>query len=97
MWGKLYNIDLVKNVLITKLIYGEDLCFNLHVLLKTNKIVSIPENVYFYVYGGVTTNLNDNRIFEDAIKQYNYKISEFIKYKKLNFAEWQILSYVIIF
>lgn len=67
--------------------YGEDLCFNLHVLPRARKIVSIPDNIYFYVYGGITTNINEERMYEDAIKQYSYKISEFKKYGQFDLIE----------
>lgn len=87
MCGKLYKMELVKDVPVTKLVYGEDLCFNLYVLPKAKKIVSIPNSIYFYVYGGVTTNVDEERMYEDAIKQYNYKVSEFKKYGQFNLIE----------
>ena len=87
VWGKLYKKELVKDVPVTKLVYGEDLCFNLYVLPKARKIVSIPDNIYFYVYGGITTNINEERMFEDAIKQYSYKVSEFKKYRQFDLIE----------
>ena len=87
MCGKLYKMELIKDVPVTKLVYGEDLCFNLYVLPKAKKIVSIPDNIYFYVYGGITTNLDEERMFEDAIKQYNYKVCEFTKYGQFSLIE----------
>lgn len=87
MWGKLYKMELLKDVPITRLVYGEDLCFNLYVLPRVKKIVSIPDGIYFYVYGGITTNINEERMIEDAIKQYSYKVSEFKKYGQFDLIE----------
>lgn len=87
MWGKLYKRKLFKNITPTRLKYGEDLCFNLQVMPKANKIVSIPNFIYKYSWGGVTSNIDENRILDDAIKQYQYKTEVYKKYNKLDFIE----------
>ncbi len=51
MWGKLYKRKLFKNVTPTRLKYEEDLCFNLQVMPKAKKIVSIPNFIYKYSWG----------------------------------------------
>ncbi len=37
--------------------------------------------------GGVTSNIDENRILDDAIKQYQYKTEVYKKYNKLDFIE----------
>ena len=37
--------------------------------------------------GGVTTHIDENRILDDAIKQYQYKTEVYKKYNKLDFIE----------
>lgn len=87
MCGKLYKRCLFKDALPTKLKYGEDLCFNLQVMPKANKIISIPDFIYKYSWGGVTAHIDENRILDDAIKQYQYKTKIYKKYNKLDFVE----------
>lgn len=75
MCAKLYNKSLIdfSNVQPVGISHGEDLCFNLQVLEKAKKIVSIPECVYFYRWGGMTNKINKN-LFKDACKAYNFKL-----------------------
>lgn len=78
--GKLYKKTLldscdIKPIGIT---LGEDLCFNLQVLPKAQKIVSTPEIVYFYRWGGMTNKINE-KLFMEACKVYNFKVDIFSK------------------
>lgn len=80
LWGKLYKKSLldscdIKAVGIT---LGEDLCFNLQVLHKAQKIVSTPKTVYFYRWGGMTNKINE-KLFMEACKVYNFKVDIFSK------------------
>lgn len=98
MCGKLYKKNLFKNIIPTRLKYGEDLCFNLQVMPKANRIVSIPDFIYKYSWGGVTAHIDENRILDDAIKQYQYKIEVYKKYNKLDFikmANVELCNYFI--
>ena len=81
MWGKLYKKSLIKDSIIDTvgISHGEDLCFNLQVLPNANKIVSIPDSIYFYRWGGMTNNINKN-LFKDACKAYNFKLKIFEKF-----------------
>ena len=81
MWGKLYKKSLIKDSIIETvgISNGEDLCFNLQVLPNANKIVSIPDSIYFYRWGGMTNNINKN-LFKDACKAYNFKLKIFEKF-----------------
>ena len=78
MWGKLYKKSLIKDSIIETvgISNGEDLCFNLQVLPNANKIVSIPDSIYFYRWGGMTNSINKN-LFKDACKAYNFKLKIF--------------------
>lgn len=75
MWAKLYKKSLIdiSNVQPVGISHGEDLCFNLQVLKNAKKIVSIPNCVYFYRWGGMTNKINKN-LFEDACKAYDFKV-----------------------
>lgn len=80
IWGKLYKKSLldscdIKTVGIT---LGEDLCFNLQVLPKAEKIVSTPKTIYFYRWGGMTNKINE-KLFIEACEVYNFKIGVFSK------------------
>ena len=81
MCGKLYKKSLIKDSIIDTvgISHGEDLCFNLQVLPNANKIVSIPDSIYFYRWGGMTNNINKN-LFKDACKAYNFKLKIFEKF-----------------
>lgn len=81
MCGKLYKKSLIDSVNYgaVGISHGEDLCFNLQVLPYANKIVSIPQNVYFYRWGGMTNKINKN-LFKDACTAYNFKLHMFEKH-----------------
>lgn len=78
MCGKLYKKSLIDSVNYQPvgISHGEDLCFNLQVLPHANKIVSIPEIIYFYRWGGMTNNINKN-LFKDACIAYDFKLKMF--------------------
>lgn len=78
MCGKLYKKSLIDSVHYQPvgISHSEDLCFNLQVLPHANKIVSIPEIIYFYRWGGMTNNINKN-LFKDACTAYNFKLKMF--------------------
>lgn len=50
--AKLYKKELLSELESVDLVYGEDLCFNMQILPKVKRIVSVPDNVYFYRWGG---------------------------------------------
>ncbi len=78
MCGKLYKKSLIDSVDYQPvgISHGEDLCFNLQILPHANKIVSIPNTIYFYRWGGMTNNINKN-LFKDACIAYNFKLKMF--------------------
>lgn len=78
MCGKLYKKSLIDSVNYQPvgISHGEDLCFNLQILPHANKIVSIPDTIYFYRWGGITNNINKN-LFKDACTAYNFKLKMF--------------------
>lgn len=78
MCGKLYKKSLIDSVYYKPvgISHGEDLCFNLQVLPHADKIVSIPEIIYFYRWGGMTNKINKN-LFKDACTAYNFKLKMF--------------------
>lgn len=83
MCGKLYKKSFVDTIDYKEvgISHGEDLCFNLQILPQAEKIVSIPENIYFYRWGGMTDNINKN-LFKDACIAYNFKLDMFKKHKR---------------
>lgn len=83
MWGKLYKKSLIDsaNYRTVGISHAEDLCFNLQVLPYANKIASIPQNVYFYRWGGMTNKINKS-LFKDACTAYNFKLHMFEKHNK---------------
>lgn len=78
MCAKLYKKSLIDSVNYQPvgISHGEDLCFNLQILPHANKIVSIPETIYFYRWGGMTNNINKN-LFKDACTAYKFKLKMF--------------------
>lgn len=74
MWGKLYRTSFVKTHAVVKLGFdlGEDLNYNIQIFPKAEKIVFIPELVYCYRYGGMTSKFN-SQLLPAAIKMYNLK------------------------
>lgn len=109
IWGKLYKKSLldfcdIKAVGVT---LGEDLCFNLQVLPKAQKIVSTPETIYFYRWGGMTNKINE-KLFMEACKVYNFKMDIFLKmgmtdciekasFELCNFFQSYIQQYLIFY
>ena len=72
--GKLYRKDFlnhvdIKNIGIT---HGEDLCYNIQCFPYAKRIICIPENVYFYRFGGMTNQMNE-KLLDDAVKAYQFK------------------------
>lgn len=78
IWAKLYKKSLLDSVNYKSvgISHGEDLCFNIQVLPYANKIVSIPQCIYFYRWGGMTNKINKN-LFKDACIAYNFKLQIF--------------------
>lgn len=78
--GKLYKKSLLDscNIRTVGITLGEDLCFNLQVMPKAEKIISVPETVYFYRWGGMTNKINE-KLFIEACKVYNFKVDIFSK------------------
>ncbi len=87
IWGKLYKLDLLKQekLMRSNVFYGEDLCLNLQILPRAEKIVVLPDELYFYRWGGGTTMLKESLI-EDAYKQYEMKRKYFNEYDKGDYA-----------
>lgn len=74
MCGKLYRTRYVKSIAINKLGFnlGEDLNYNIQMFPHAKKIVMIPDVVYCYRYGGMTSKFNC-QLMPAAIKMYNLK------------------------
>ncbi|HPE94615.1 MAG TPA: glycosyltransferase family 2 protein [Bacillota bacterium] len=52
--------------------HSEDLNFNVRVMPLAKKIVWIPDNVYYYRYGGMTNRVNP-RMMDDACTSYSFR------------------------
>lgn len=109
IWGKLYKKSLLDkcDIKAEGITLGEDLCFNLKVLPKAHKIVSIPEVVYFYRWGGMTNKIND-KLFLEACKVYDFKVDIFSKmgmteciekasFELCNFFQGYIQQYLMLY
>lgn len=99
VWGKLYKRELFQDIELSGLIYGEDLCMNLQVLPKAKSIVINSKGLYFYKWGGVTTNIKDS-LFDNAISQYLFKIQYFKKFKRddcVEMADVELCNFFITF
>lgn len=97
--GKLYKRELLQDIELSGLIYGEDLCMNLQVLPKAKGIVINSKGLYFYKWGGVTTNIKDS-LFDNAISQYLFKIQYFKKFKRddcVEMANVELCNFFITF
>lgn len=77
--GKLYKKSLFDNIVTFGLKHGEDLCLNMHIFPKINKMYTISDIVYTYNYGGMTSNYNGN-LLNDAVRAYDVKKSYLDKY-----------------
>lgn len=83
IWGKLYRKSVLDRAAIkpSRLIWGEDLVFNLHLFPHLNRIYLLNEVGYSYRYGGMTSKYNSTLmtsskilypIKKELIKKYNY-------------------------
>lgn len=81
MCAKLYKKDFLDTNLppLTRLKHAEDLCFNMHLFPKVKRIAFTSENVYFYLYGGMTNKMNYD-LFKTACKAYEIKLKYLDKY-----------------
>lgn len=52
IWGKLYKKDLLWDIKLSELTYGEDICFNLQVLPRAKKMAIASKAHYYYRWGG---------------------------------------------
>ncbi|MDG4946649.1 glycosyltransferase family 2 protein [Weeksellaceae bacterium KMM 9713] len=108
MWAKIYKKETIlkANVQPTHLKMGEDLSFNmqLHPFLK--KACLIPDLVYYYRFGGMTSTSNPN-FLRDAkilfkhkrkyIEQYNYfKALPYIHYELVNIFYSHFINLIVL-
>lgn len=72
--GKLYRKAFLdsQNIRNIGLTHGEDLCYNIQVFPYARKTIIVDNNVYFYRWGGMTSQMNET-LFEDARKAYRLK------------------------
>ncbi|MGD6815528.1 glycosyltransferase family 2 protein [Metabacillus sp. 84] len=82
LWGKLYKRELLVNsgnYLDRIRFLGEDLFYNLEMLLKTNKVKVINKPFYYYRYGGGSHKFMPY-FFEDVINGYEIQKEIINKY-----------------
>lgn len=84
VWGKIYRRSLLDQINIKPSGFkmGEDLIFNMQLHPYLNKIAFIEEPVYYYRYGGMTTQLNPS-FLEDIKAQYLLKKEMIVKHNYL--------------
>lgn len=77
----MYKSKLVKDNLPTfrNVDHAEDLLFNMYIFPKVKSISIIPDIIYYYRYGGMTSKMN-YQLFSTACKVYQYKIETIKKY-----------------
>ena len=96
MWAKIYRKETILKAKVqpTHLKMGEDLSFNMQLHPFLNKVCLIPDLVYYYRFGGMTSTSNPN-FLRDAkilfqhkkkyIEQYSYnKALPFIHFELVN-------------
>ncbi len=83
-WGKLYKKDLFNNVTYENIFFGEDLLLNLQIMCKAEKVVSIPDCLYFYRANGGTSKFNPKLLNDyETVKKYQIEYRQ-----KYNFSEY---------
>lgn len=107
MCAKIYKKEMLDAAIVEKtgLHHGEDLCYNMQVFPYANKVVVIPDAVYYYRWGGMTSKMNYG-LFDEARKAYRLKQSmirkyhvkrgdEFIAYELKNFFITYMESFIL--
>lgn len=93
-WGRMYRTSLVRDIRMPQLINTaqEDLVFNMEYFERAQRMMCIPDKVYFWRWGG-TTSSNSKRVIADykargLLEQYNclYDI-RLEKIERFNFAK----------
>ncbi|QIU95151.1 glycosyltransferase family 2 protein [Bacteroides faecium] len=82
LWGKLYRKELfeVSKVKPNRFRMGEDLITNMQIFPYVKKYVVLNDNVYYYRYGGMTSNFNPT-LYYDLKEQYYLKKEMIEKYE----------------
>lgn len=98
IWNKMYRKSFLDNIpeppLTGQII--EDLSYNMHVLPYASKICVVPENLYYYRWGGFT-NRYDKTILDTALVGYKLKRQLIDKYKLNHFKHTtaiELLNYL---
>ena len=81
LWGKLYRRSLfdLEGVRASGFRMGEDLMLNMRLFPYVSKYVSIPDIVYYYRIGGMTSHYNTH-FYPDLKAQYFIKLDAIKKY-----------------
>jgi glycosyltransferase involved in cell wall biosynthesis len=81
LWGKLYRRSLFdsEGVRASEFTMGEDLLLNMRLFPNVSKYVSIPDIVYYYRIGGMTSHYNTH-FYPDLKAQYFIKLDAINKY-----------------
>lgn len=98
IWNKMYRksfLDSIPEPPLTGQII-EDLSYNMHILPYASKICVVPENLYYYRWGGFT-NRYDKTILDTALVGYRFKRQLIDKYGLNNFKHTtavELLNYM---
>lgn len=99
LWGKLYKRDLLLNsgnYLENIRFLGEDLFYNMEMLLKTNRLKVIDIPLYYYRYGGFTSNYMPF-LFSDAVNGYSIQKNVIdIHYEYTKQTEYNAISIMLL-
>jgi glycosyltransferase involved in cell wall biosynthesis len=81
MWGRIYKKSFLDTIELNLLGFnmGEDLVYNMQVFPNAKNIVFIPDFVYYYRFGGMTSNYNE-KIIQAALQMYILKKEMIYKY-----------------
>lgn len=82
LWGKIYKTEVLTEAINQEEIvrfFGEDLSVTIRIVPVIEKLVIIPDDVYYYRIGGGTSRFSPY-MMEDFLKLYRYKKQFIIQY-----------------
>ncbi len=106
IWGKLYKRELFEGVVFDNIFMGDDLCVNIQILPKVQRIACINEPLYLYRFAsGGMARFNQNFLAEnEIIKEYqekakvlyslNEEFSRYMYIESVNLLRSYCMSYI---
>lgn len=96
VWNKLFRRDLIGEIRFPEGFWYEDFSFSAKLLLKTDKIVFLPEALYYYRSGHASTMRNQNAKKNLDMLVIMKDISDFLGTEKRDELEFLIINHVLL-